>query len=143
MKNQSLLFVTLFSIVTAIRAMEVTVIDMKDNNQRENVIEMIKTMYDVEGCGVCKQQGADVFWFSPHSRCAHQGCFDLIKPALIDVYSRLEKMPNSERNTTHIKVVRFVQAKIGDITIKSYCEKNGLNALRQLFREALGALGEK
>lgn len=90
--------------------------------------------------GVCKQRGADVFWSSPYSRCAHQSCFDLISPALTHVYSRLEKMAKSKYSTAHIAIVRLVQAKVGDVTIKSYCEKNGSDALKKLFNEALSDL---
>lgn len=39
----------------------------------------VSNIYALEGCGICEKDGAEVFWFSPHSRCAHAKCIKMIE----------------------------------------------------------------
>ncbi|HLB93697.1 MAG TPA: hypothetical protein VJJ81_00445, partial [Candidatus Babeliales bacterium] len=75
--------------------------------ERECLKHFIRKLYDTEGCGICKLPGADVFWFSRHSRCAHESCVNMFKPLVSDYYTALEaRFPASDQtggfNRTHI-----------------------------------------
>lgn len=68
---------------------------------RDELIDAILAQYKAEGCGICKKPGADVFWFSPYSRCAHQSCYDIIDPAENEAMNILEKKLKKQGKLAH------------------------------------------
>ena len=118
----------------------VGIIKVTDDN-RQQLIKMAMSVYESEGCGICKKPGADVFWFNPHSRCAHKVCFDLIKNAEKDLYTNLsfffkEKDDHGKGNMAHVAAVEGVEKEIrkeGIATIKEYIDKHGETRLKALF----------
>ena len=121
----------------------VALINVTDDN-REALVNFVKSTYDSEGCGICKQSGAEIFWFSPHSRCAHKACFELIKTAEgnlcadIDTIFKSEK-DHSDQNFAHCAAIEAVEEAInksGESSIKTYFEKHGEANLKKLFDTA-------
>ena len=114
----------------------VAAVPVTDDN-KEALVSMITNMYNSEGCGVCEKEGAEVFWFSPYSRCAHARCFKIIEPATSTLYLTIDDLFNGakhgEHNDAHIKAIKAVRSACGSDTIMSYLEKNGLDALKNLF----------
>lgn len=121
----------------------VALINITDDN-REALANFVKSMYDSEGCGICKQSGAEVFWMSPHSRCVHKECFDLIKKSEDNLFVKMDELFKEESNyeklnMAHVAAIEAVEkviAKRGESTIKAYIEKNGEAALKNLFDTA-------
>jgi hypothetical protein len=155
-KKFSLLFALLLSY--AVSAMEnqeskpssMKLIKITENN-KNGLVEMMMGMYNQEGCGICRQPGAEVFWFSPYSRCAHKNCFDLVANAEKDLMSHIQKNVKKkdgygEQNNAHIKAVAAVQQKIkqeGESSIKGYLEKYGETSLKTIFdTDGLNAIKE-
>jgi len=91
-------------------SMPIVLINMKKLSQgeRKAVSDGIMNMYNAEGCGICKKPGADVFFFTTHSRCAHKKCYDKIATALQPIIDATKDMDNGETNMTMIDVMKEV-----------------------------------
>jgi len=118
-------------------AMSVEVIPVTDET-REPLREFVHSIYHAEGCGICGKEGAEVFWFNPHSRCAHRECYDFLSPALEGAYAVLDEVfgdDNSRKNDAHHKLVRLVLSQIGQQTILECANKSGIDYLKKLFNQ--------
>lgn len=118
-------------------SLNVSVIPVTKENKND-LVSMMQDMYNSEGCGICEKEGAEVFWFSPYSRCAHAKCFkmiDVAESALIqNIDDTFKKSTNpGKRNNAHIHAIQAVRAACGQDTILAYLEKNGSTALTNLF----------
>ena len=81
-----------------------------------------------------KKKGAEVFWFSHYSRCAHAKCFKMIQKAQAHLKVVIDMLfEKKERTTAHISAIKAVRLACGSETILSYLEKNGIEALTHLF----------
>jgi len=93
-----------------------------------------------EGCGICERPGAEMFWLSPHSRCAHRACFVVTRPALQQAYDLIDAIPEDPiekfgpRNDARIAMARQVRAACGDRTILQASEQFG----EEDFNEIVG-----
>ncbi len=123
----------------ATREVAVGVIPVTENNKAD-LMNMVKGLYEAEGCGICKKPGADGFWFSPYSRCAHTVCFNLVKKAEHDLEELIIKMfagdDNWDKNCAHIAAIKAVEKamqEVGVLSIKDYLEKYGEEKLTHLF----------
>lgn len=81
---------------------------------REALHSFVLNMYQSEGCGVCEKEGAEVFWFSPYSRCAHAKCFKQIEAAESTLYQTIDSLFKNEKhygeqNSAHIKAIKAVR----------------------------------
>lgn len=107
------------------------------NENRKTHHSSLLNVLNSEGCGICEKKGAEVFWFSPYSRCAHAKCVKQIEAAestLIKKIDSLFKKDNyGEQNISHIRAIKAVRKACGSETILSYMEKNGVEALKNLF----------
>ena len=94
-----------------------------------------KRMYETEGCGICEKQGAEVFWFSRFSRCAHTVCFKDIENIEADLIAKIETIfdDTSDRNMAHIRAVEAVKKVLGPVSIKTFLETEGATKLKLKF----------
>ncbi len=95
-------------------------------------------LYNYAGCGICEKNGAQVYWFSPFSRCAHAKCVKMIEPAetlLSQTINRLFKESETYeiQNEAHYRAIEAIKAHCGSDSLMEYLEKNGLAALTHLF----------
>lgn len=105
--------------------------------ERECLKHFIRELHDTEGCGICKLPGADVFWFSRHSRCAHESCLKMFKPLVSDYYTALEaRFPVKDgfydRNMEHIRFAGILDGITAPhaSSIKDYIERFGPSTIR-------------
>ncbi len=118
-------------------SLNVSVIPVTDENI-DAYVYMIQDMYNSEGCGICEKEGAEVFWFSPYSRCAHAKCLTMIQVAESALMQKIDdvfkKSTNpGKRNDAHIHAIQAVRAACGQDTILAYLEKKGSTALTNLL----------
>ena len=105
--------------------------------ERESVMHFTQALYDIEGCGICKLPGAEVFWFRRHSRCAHASCLKMFKPLVSDYYTALEarfpaKDEFGDRNMEHIKFAERLDVITAPyaFSIKNFITKYGPSTIR-------------
>lgn len=135
----------LYSFIDATEVISSDINVVKLNNEnRDTFAKLILAQYSSEGCGICKKTGADVFWFSRYSRCAHQTCFNLIKDIENNTdfknnedFKKLNKvMDNGDLNTIHIEIIELVQKSCGNLTILEYLVQNGTEQLTKILKSA-------
>lgn len=107
-------------------------------NPNTEVPSKVREMYEAEGCGVCEQSGAEVFWFSPNSRCAHAVCYVTIEKIEADLIAKINALfvDSFTRNLAHIRAIKAVKKELGGVTIKKYLETNGPLKLKAIFDSA-------
>lgn len=110
------------------------IVRVTDQNRNE-LVAMIRGMYEAEGCGVCENPGAEIFWFSPVSRCAHSVCYETIKNIESDLIAKIDTIfeDNRDRNMAHVRAIRAVQKELGGVSIKTFLETNGPDKLKSIF----------
>lgn len=138
-------FVLLSSIVITSDKIPVTLVQVTNQNT-QSLVEKVRSTYDSEVCGICKKSGGDVFWYSPFSHGAHQGCFDQIQRIEAQIISLFEKIyPNQARkqNELHIKLIGYLDTNLQDkgfASIKEFHDINNDDALKEMFLLALSDL---
>ena len=123
-----------FFLVTSVSAME-------DACLRAQIKRGLMVIHAKYGCGICKKFGAEMFWFSPHSRCVHKDCYNLIALAEKDSIERLKEVKKEypylgSMNSIHEQVVGLVEEYLrgsGEYTMRAYCERYGILNLKRLF----------
>lgn len=115
-------------------SVSLNVIKVTDKNRNELVAKILER-YRAEGCGICEKEGAEVWWFSHFSRCAHSVCFGTIKNIEADLMNKIGLVfkNNSDRHMAHIRAVQAVKKEIGNVSLKTYVETQGANKLKSLF----------
>ena len=115
-----------------------SLIKLTDGN-REELKNLVKSMYDAEGCGICGKEGAEVCWYSPKSRCAHKLCYDLIEPAVKNAYQRIDEYCGNTRdyrkqNDLHTKLMGRIQTfECLELSLLDYLKKHGEEKLKKAF----------
>lgn len=87
-------------------------------------------------CGICEEKGSgpSVFWFSYRNEGAHKSCVKLIKKAEKPLLKRIEAVfKNQDVTSAHIQMAMAVKEACGELSIKSYLEKNGIHKLKEIF----------
>lgn len=115
----------------------IKVFKMTDEN-KDTLVSAMTYLYKSEGCGICEKKGAEVFWFSPFSRCAHAKCVKTIKKTESRLTKSIDLLFKNEKdyrhhNNAHIMAVKAVRQACGSDTILTYLEKNDEYALAHLF----------
>ncbi len=96
---------------------------------------MIQGKYDSEGCGICEEPGAEVFWFSHVSRGAHSVCYRTINNIEADLVAKINNIfqDTGDRNIAHARAIRAVSKELGGVSIKEFLNINGAEKLKSLF----------
>lgn len=115
-------------------SLSVGVVRVTDQNRKE-LMGMVGGMYEAERCGVCEKTGAEVFWFSPVSRCAHSVCYGTIKNIEADLIAKINTIfkDTGHRNVAHARAIRAVREELGGVSIKTFLETNGAEQLKSIF----------
>jgi len=115
-------------------SLSVGVVRVTDQNKKE-LKAMVRGMYEAEGCGVCEKPGAEVFWFSPVSRCAHSVCYGTIKNIEAYLITRINTIfeGTGARNMAHVRAIGAVRKELGGVSIKTFLETNGAEKLKSIF----------
>ncbi len=105
------------------------------NENRDSLVAAIRGMFEAEGCGICEKSGAEVFWRSSVSRCAHSVCYGTIKNIEANLVAKINTIfeDNDDRNMAHVRAVRAVRKELGGVSIKTYLETNGAEKLKSIF----------
>jgi hypothetical protein len=88
-----------------------------------------------ELCGVCERPGGDTPWASGVSRTAHERCVEQIKPcenlstAMINGFCH----DQINRQLAHKEVVMAVTQRCNGLSLKTFIEQDGPQALTKLF----------
>jgi hypothetical protein len=112
----------------------------------EKAFEIAMGAYEGECCGICEKKGPTHIFFNPKSRLAHEECIALIDEAYSPIKNVITQMFKDEDgflnfNGAQIEVIDAIQKKIFGETISTYLEKNGKEALKELFlSEGLSAV---
>ena len=115
----------------------IAVVKLAQDN-KDAAMAAVRNMYDAEGCGICRKTGADVFWFTPYSRGAHNACYALIKEIESDIDVLITNKFKDESDFgklhgAHVAVVAAVQHACGNNSLKEFLINNGTDALKSLF----------
>lgn len=100
------------------------------------VFESAKMRYVSEKCGVCEKNDADIFWPNPNSRWAHLKCVNQITPIESNLTSAIDELfkdDQQKRNIAHSVAIKAIKEKCGNDSISTYTEKNGTEAITNLF----------
>lgn len=91
--------------------------------------------FQVEGCGICEQFGAEVFWLSNFSNGAHALCYRKISKIEAGLVSYIESIfeDTRERNLAHIKAVGAIRKVLNGVSIETYLETQGSKKLKLTF----------
>lgn len=138
MKNFSLNIISALFITSTAFAMQTP----DEKPIREEIKKTVDSIYEQDGCGICHRRGAEVFWYSSYSKCAHRNCYNYIAPATKRFCDAVDTLAKSRPEEPELKSLLnvagndAVQQEInrnGMISIKEYADKNGLHKLQQLY----------
>jgi hypothetical protein len=106
-----------------------------NEKNRERLVAEIQRKYEVEGCGICEKPGAQVFWFSPTSLCAHSVCYGKIEHIEADLISKIHDFFETarDRNLAHVRAIRAVRKELGGVSMKTFLETHGAEKLKAIF----------
>src|SRR3990167_124559 len=113
--------------------------EMRSTVKAETIMEFVHNIYVVEGCGICKKRGADVFWWSPYSRCAHRDCFRMLEGLGRSFYAAADRKFGRRnyqgQNLAHIEVAREIERHISDRaeSIKEFIGKYGIEEIEKIY----------
>lgn len=80
------------------------------NQSESEIVNFTKDLYQLEGCGICHQEGADLFFFTNFSRCAHQTCYNLFEPFLSEKLDQLyNKTTKYNYWEYHIRLIELIE----------------------------------
>ncbi len=105
---------------------------------RHFIQSRLEKMKPKEQCGICEKPGAEVSWVNPISRSAHTVCHDAIQkvePKLVRLINTVFQDTN-DRNSAHVRAVQAVKKELGGVTLKTYLDTKGEEALKELFENA-------
>jgi hypothetical protein len=104
----------------------------------EEAFKLAMSAYEGECCGICEKRGPTHIFFNPKSRLAHEECLESIHDAYSPIKNVITQMFKHEEgflnfNGAQIEVICAIQKKIHGETIATYLQKNGNEALKELF----------
>lgn len=88
----------------------------------------------LEGCGICLNPGANVEWYGPHSKYAHEVCFNAILPIEHKIHSFIETsgLNPTKKILAHVAAVHAVEKACGG-SIMAFLQRYGEGPLARLF----------
>lgn len=100
---------------------------------------VLSQQYGSQSCGICQTKGAEVFWVSPNSRCAHAKCVKLIEKAEERLVSTLDALftgpLRNMKTEARCMAIYSINNSLGNETILSFLEKKGIEKLTLVFDE--------
>jgi hypothetical protein len=111
----------------------------RELTERVRLMKVVRNIYNKEGCGVCKEFGADRLWFSPYSRGAHDRCIEQLHRHQIEkkLKSVIEKLyattPHQWDHTAHEEAIKAVEKQLDGRTIGKALKEDGAEKVKLLF----------
>ncbi len=108
------------------------------NENKAALATEIMNLYHEEGCGICEKKGAEVFWFSIYSRCAHAKCVVKIRPAETQLLATIDKLFECEvnrgpHNFAHMVAIKAIKRALGPGSLETHLEKQGEKVVTEVF----------
>lgn len=91
-------------------------------------------------CGICEQPGATATWFNHLSHSAHPECIKKIREIEGILLRRINHYfpeNNVYRSMAHGAAIKTIKKEIGNVSILTFLETEGLEKLEKLCRSQL------